>query len=68
MSEAIIVVERLTKQVRDSTGTLTILHEIDFSLTIVPARDRSSRHRGCPPGVWVVADLGVVVRGRAYVI
>jgi putative ABC transport system ATP-binding protein len=32
MSEAIIVVERLTKQVRDSTGTLTILHEIDFSL------------------------------------
>ena len=32
MSEAIIVVQRLTKQVRDSTGTLTILHEIDFSL------------------------------------
>src|SRR3954452_19836284 len=32
MSEAIIVVERLTKQVRDSTGTLTILHEIDFTL------------------------------------
>jgi putative ABC transport system ATP-binding protein len=32
MSEPIIVVERLTKQVRDSTGTLTILHEIDFSL------------------------------------
>ncbi|MDQ6679913.1 MAG: ATP-binding cassette domain-containing protein [Pseudomonadota bacterium] len=32
MSEAIIVVERLTKQVRDSTGTLTILHAIDFSL------------------------------------
>ena len=32
MSEAIIVVERLTKQVRDSTGTLTILHEINFSL------------------------------------
>jgi putative ABC transport system ATP-binding protein len=32
MSEAIIVVERLTKQVRDSTGTLTILHEIDFRL------------------------------------
>jgi len=32
MSEAIIIVERLTKQVRDSTGTLTILHEIDFSL------------------------------------
>jgi putative ABC transport system ATP-binding protein len=32
MSEAIIVVERLTKQVRDSTGILTILHEIDFQL------------------------------------
>ena len=32
MSEAIIVVERLTKQVRDSTGTLTILHEISFTL------------------------------------
>ena len=32
MSEPIIVVERLSKQVRDSTGTLTILHEIDFSL------------------------------------
>src|SRR5678809_1080415 len=32
MSEAIIIVERLTKHVRDSTGTLTILHEIDFSL------------------------------------
>ena len=32
MSEAIIAVEKLTKQVRDSTGTLTILHEIDFSL------------------------------------
>ena len=32
MSEPIIVVERLSKQVRDSTGSLTILHEIDFSL------------------------------------
>jgi putative ABC transport system ATP-binding protein len=32
MSEAIISVERVTKQVRDSTGTLTILHEIDFTL------------------------------------
>ena len=32
MSEAIIAVERVTKQVRDSTGTLTILHDIDFSL------------------------------------
>jgi putative ABC transport system ATP-binding protein len=32
MSEPIIVVDRVTKQVADSTGTLTILHEIDFSL------------------------------------
>ena len=32
MSEPIIEVERITKQVRDSTGTLTILHEIDFTL------------------------------------
>ena len=35
MSEPIIAVERITKQVKDSTGTLTILHEIDFQL---PAR------------------------------
>lgn len=32
MSEPIISVERVTKQVSDSTGSLTILHEIDFSL------------------------------------
>ena len=32
MSEPIIAVERVTKQVCDSAGTLTILHEIDFSL------------------------------------
>jgi len=32
MSESIIAVERVTKQVQDSTGTLTILHEIDFTL------------------------------------
>ena len=37
MSEPIIAVERLTKRVQDSTGTLTILHEIDFIL----ARQRS---------------------------
>lgn len=33
MSEPIIAVERVTKQVQDSSGLLTILHEIDFSLT-----------------------------------
>jgi len=32
MSEPIIAVEHITKQVQDSTGTLTILHEIDFTL------------------------------------
>ena len=32
MPEPIIAVERITKQVRDSSGTLTILHEIDFTL------------------------------------
>ncbi len=32
MSQPIIAVERVTKQVKDSTGTLTILHEIDFTL------------------------------------
>jgi len=33
MSEPIIAVEHVTKQVQDSSGTLTILHEIDFALT-----------------------------------
>ena len=37
MSEPIIAVERLTKRVQDSTGTLTILHDINFTL----ARERS---------------------------
>ena len=32
MSEPIIAVEHITKQVHDSTGTLTILHDIDFTL------------------------------------
>ena len=32
MSEPIIAVQHVTKQVADSTGTLTILHEIDFAL------------------------------------
>ncbi len=32
MSEPIIAVEHVTKQVQDSTGTLTILHDIDFTL------------------------------------
>jgi putative ABC transport system ATP-binding protein len=32
MTSPIIDVERVTKQVRDSSGTLTILHEIDFTL------------------------------------
>jgi putative ABC transport system ATP-binding protein len=32
MSDPIISVQRVTKQVADSTGTLTILHDIDFEL------------------------------------
>jgi putative ABC transport system ATP-binding protein len=32
MSEPLIAVQRVTKQVADSTGTLVILHEIDFEL------------------------------------
>ncbi len=32
MTDPIIAVERLTKRVHDSTGTLTILHDIDFTL------------------------------------
>ena len=32
MSEPIIAVDQVTKQVSDSTGTLTILHEISFTL------------------------------------
>ncbi len=32
MNDPIIAVKRVTKQVRDSTGLLTILHEIDFAL------------------------------------
>jgi putative ABC transport system ATP-binding protein len=32
MSEPIIAVQNLTKQVADSTGTLTILHDINFEL------------------------------------
>ena len=32
MQSAIIQVQRITKQVADATGTLTILHEIDFEL------------------------------------
>ncbi len=32
MSEPIIAVQRISKQVADATGTLTILHDIDFEL------------------------------------
>jgi putative ABC transport system ATP-binding protein len=32
MSEPIIAVDHVTKNVQDSTGTLTILHDIDFTL------------------------------------
>jgi putative ABC transport system ATP-binding protein len=32
MSDTIIAVERITKQVADSTGVLTILHDVEFTL------------------------------------
>ena len=32
MTDPIIAVEHVTRQVSDSTGTLTILHDIDFAL------------------------------------
>lgn len=32
MSDPIIIVQKINKQVVDSTGTLTILHEVDFTL------------------------------------
>lgn len=32
MSETILAVEQLTKQVADATGSLTILHQVDFQL------------------------------------
>ena len=32
MSDPIIAVEHVTRAVTDSTGTLTILHDIDFTL------------------------------------
>jgi len=32
MSDSLIVVDRLTRQVSDATGTLTILHDISFTL------------------------------------
>ena len=34
MQEPIINVQRISKQVADSTGTLTILHDIDFTLRV----------------------------------
>lgn len=39
MSEPVIAVEHVTKQVQDSTGVLTILHDIDFTL---PARQSAA--------------------------
>ena len=49
MSEPIIAVQHITKQVADSTGTLTILHDINFelraqeSVAIVGAAERVDR-------------------------
>jgi putative ABC transport system ATP-binding protein len=64
MSEPIIVVERLTKRVQDSTGTLTILHDIDFTL----ARERSVAIVGASGSgkstlLSIVAGLDTPTRG-----
>jgi putative ABC transport system ATP-binding protein len=67
MSEAIIVVERLTKQVRDSTGTLTILHEIDFSL--LPRQSAAivgASGSGKSTLLSIIAGLDTPTTGKVY--
>jgi putative ABC transport system ATP-binding protein len=65
MSEAILEVERVTKQVQDSTGSLTILHEIDFSL---PARQSAAIVGASGSGkstlLSILAGLDVPTTGR----
>jgi putative ABC transport system ATP-binding protein len=68
MSEPIIEVERVTKQVRDSTGTLTILHEIGFTLE---ARESLSIVGASGSGkstlLAIVAGLDTPTRGTVRV-
>jgi len=64
MSESIIVVDRVTKEVADSTGTLTILHDIDFSL---PARQSAAIVGASGSGkstlLSIIAGLDTPTRG-----
>jgi putative ABC transport system ATP-binding protein len=65
MPEPIIEVERVTKEVRDSTGVLTILHEIDFSL---PARESAAIVGASGSGkstlLSIIAGLDTPTTGR----
>ncbi len=64
MLDPIIAVQRLTKEVSDATGTLTILHDIDFSL----ARKESVAIVGASGSgkstlLSIIAGLDVPTRG-----
>jgi putative ABC transport system ATP-binding protein len=65
MSEPIIEVERVTKQVRDSTGVLTILHDIDFTLN---ARESAAIVGASGSGkstlLSIIAGLDIPTSGR----
>jgi putative ABC transport system ATP-binding protein len=65
MSDTIIAVERVTKQVADSTGVLTILHDIEFTLT---ARESvaivGASGSGKSTLLAIVAGLDVPTAGR----
>jgi putative ABC transport system ATP-binding protein len=64
MSEPIICVQRVTKQVSDATGTLTILHDIDF---VLRARESAAIVGASGSGkstlLAIVAGLDVPTRG-----
>jgi putative ABC transport system ATP-binding protein len=64
MSEPIIAVERVTKEVADPSGTLTILHEIDFTL---PARQSAAIVGASGSGkstlLAIIAGLDTPTRG-----
>ncbi len=63
----IIAVEHVTKQVRDSTGTLTILHDIDFT---VPARESAAIVGASGSGkstlLSIIAGLDVPTSGTVH--